>query len=188
FLVQVNCSPARHIEWYTRFRSETKSSNDGTKPAEVNEVIPYRKQSWRTHFSLKASMDLTFRARVEASWFSDFKKRKESGLLGYFDLLYKPMMKPWSVVGRVLYFDTDSYDTRLYAYENDVMYGSSTPVFPGRGYRFYAIFSYDLNKKTTCWLKISQSLYPGMQAIGSGLDEIAGEKKTEVKVQVRRLF
>ena len=98
------------------------------------------------------------------------------------------MTQPWSVVGRILYFDTDSYDTRLYAYENDVMYGSSTPVFSGRGYRYYAIFSYDLNNKTTCWLKISQSLYPGMEAIGSGLDEIAGDRKTEVKVQVRKFL
>jgi hypothetical protein len=33
------------------------------------------------------------------------------------------------------------------------------------------------------WLKWGQTFYDGVNSIGSGLDEIAGDKKSEVKAQ-----
>jgi hypothetical protein len=43
----------------------------------------------------------------------------ETGFLIYTDLLYKPHGSWYSVSLRFQAYETDGYDTRLYAYEND---------------------------------------------------------------------
>jgi hypothetical protein len=86
------------------------------------------------------------------------------------------------------YFETDGYDSRLYAYENDVLYSFSIPVFYDKGYRYYVNVNYDVNKKMTVWLRWAQTIFKNKETIGSGLDEITGNKRTEVKLQMLYSF
>lgn len=188
FLVQITCTPSKQLEWYMRFALGNKNSNSGEWPGPANRVVPSAKRNWRTHFSCRINPDLTVRGRVEAAWYEKKEERRQSGLLSYFDLLYKPMTRPWSMVGRIQYFDTDGYDARLYAYENDVLYGSSIPVFSGKGVRYYFILHYDIRKNISTWLKFSQTICHGVEEIGSALDAIPGNKRTEIKLQLRFLF
>ena len=97
-------------------------------------------------------------------------------------------MKPFSANIRLQYFETDDYNSRLYAYENDVLYSFSIPVFYEKGYRYYLNVNYDLTKKLTAWARIAQTINPDRSIIGSGLDEIKGNRKTEVKLQVMYRF
>jgi hypothetical protein len=84
------------------------------------------------------------------------------------------------------YFETDGYNSRLYAYENDVLYSYSIPVFFDKGYRYYLTLNYDLTNKVSIWL--GARIYRDKNLIGSGLDEITGNKKTEPKFQVRYIL
>ena len=121
-------------------------------------------------------------------WFSKKGPDPSQGFLIYADIIYKPVMKPFSANLRLQYFETDSYNSRLYAYENDVLYSFSIPVFYDKGYRYYLNLNYDLTKKLTAWVRIAQTINPDRSSIGSGLDEIAGNRKTEVKLQVMYRF
>jgi hypothetical protein len=94
------------------------------------------------------------------------------------------MLKPVSANLRLQYFETDDYNSRLYAYENDVLYSFSIPVFYEKGYRYYLNINYDLSRKLSAWFRISQTIYPNRSSIGSGLDEINGNRKTEIKLQM----
>jgi hypothetical protein len=76
----------------------------------------------------------------------------------------------------------------LYAYENDVLYSYSIPVFFDKGYRYYLTLDYDITKKLSFWLRWAQTIYRDKNLIGSGPDEINGNKKTEVKFQARYIF
>ena len=98
------------------------------------------------------------------------------------------MMKKYSGNIRLQYFDTDGYDSRLYAFENDVLYSFSIPVFYDRGFRYYLNLNYDVNRKLSLWLRWAQTVYNGKQIIGSGLDEIAGNRRTEMKIQAQYQF
>jgi hypothetical protein len=86
------------------------------------------------------------------------------------------------------YFETDGYNSRLYAYENDVLYSYSIPAFFDKGYRYYVTLNYDLTKKLSFWFRWAQTIYLEKDLIGSGLDEINRNKKSEVKLQARYLF
>ncbi len=120
---------------------------------------------------------------MELSWFDKKASDAENGFLIYTDILYKPAFKPFSGNIRLQYFETDGYNSRLYAYENDVLYGYSIPVFFDKGYRYYANFNYDINKHVSVWGRFAQTIYPDKNQIGSGLDMISGHRKSELTLQ-----
>ncbi len=183
YLFQITYKPNKIFEIYTRVRAETKSINYNPKELTLSPIIPRPKQNWRIQFSYKINPIITFRSRVEALWFDKKSDAPETGFLMYADLIFKPMMKPFSANIRLQYFETDSYNSRLYAFENDVLYSFSIPVFYEKGYRYYLNVNYDITKKLTFWGRIAQYFYPERASVGSGLDEIVGKQRTEVKLQ-----
>ena len=188
YFLQINYKPNKIFEIYTRFRSESKSINYNPNELTISPVVPQPRQNWRTQFSYKINPELNFRSRVEAVWFNKKGESAETGFLLYADVTYKPSMKPFSANIRLQYFETEGYNSRLYAFENDVLYSFSIPVFYDKGYRYYINVNYDVNKKLTLWARVAQYLYPERTTVGSGLDEIEGNHRTEVKLQALYKF
>ena len=183
YLLQVTYKPNKQIEMYSRYRSERKAINDNPNNLTLNPVVIKPKQNWRTQLSYKLNSAFTFRTRVEMLWYDKKGNAPEQGFLSYADIIYKPLFKHYSGNMRLQYFETDGYNSRMYAYENDVLYSFSIPVFYDKGYRYYVNLNYDITRKWSVWLRLAQTIYPGKNVIGSGLDEIKGNKKTEVKLQ-----
>ncbi|HEY8690272.1 MAG TPA: helix-hairpin-helix domain-containing protein [Chitinophagaceae bacterium] len=183
YLLQLTYKPNKQIEIYSRYRSERKAINYNPDGLVLNPVIIKPKQSWRTQLSYKLNPAFTYRTRVEVLWYDKKGTVPEQGFLTYADIIYKALRKPYSGNIRLQYFETDSYNSRMYAYENDVLYSFSIPVFYDKGYRYYVNLNYDITRKWSLWLRFAQTIYPDKNIIGSGLDEINGNKKTEVKLQ-----
>lgn len=188
FLAQLTYVPNKQVEIYTRFKNESKQLNQADNLTPTNYLVQLPKQNWRLQTSYKINPIISIRNRVEMTWYNKKDENSETGFLTFIDFIYKPMMKPFSGVLRLQYFETDGYNSRLYAYENDVLYSYSIPVFFDKGYRYYLTLNYDLSKKTSLWLRLAQTIYRDKNIIGSGLDEIAGNRKTEIKLQARYLF
>lgn len=107
----------------------------------------------------------------------------QKGILLYQDVgisWEKPKLQIW---GRIAYFDTDSYDVRLYAYENDLTYCFTINSYYDQGFRWYLMVKYRI-WSIDFQLRISRTLYDNKSLIGSGLEEIQGNSKTEIKGQV----
>ena len=85
---------------------------------------------------------------------------------------------------RLQYFETDDFNSRIYAYENDVLYGFSIPPFSDKGFRYYLNLNYDLSKKISVWARWAQFIYRNRTEVGSGLDAIPGSRRSELKIQV----
>jgi hypothetical protein len=188
FLAQLTYTPNRQVEIYTRFRNESKQANQTDNTTATNYLVQLPKQNWRVQTAFKINPTITLRNRVEMVWYNKKDESAEKGFLVFADAIYKPMMKPFSGILRLQYFETDGYNSRLYAYENDVLYSYSIPVFFDKGCRYYLTLNYDLSKRTSFWLRWAQTIYRGKKIIGSGLDEISGNRKTEIKLQARYLF
>ena len=110
------------------------------------------------------------------------------GFLAYQDLVFRKLGSPLQLTGRICLFDTDDYDARIYAYENDVLYAYSVPAFSDQGMRLYAIARYTVTRGIDIWLRYAQTYYTKLNVIGSGLDEINGNTKSEIKAEVRFKF
>jgi hypothetical protein len=188
FLAQLTYTPNRQVEIYTRFRNETRQLNQPDNNSVTNYLVSVPKQNWRTQFLFKINTSVALRGRVEMVWYNRDKAESEEGMLTFVDFIYRPLLSRLSGVIRMQYFETDSYNSRLYAYENDVLYSYSIPVFYDKGYRYYVNLNYDLTKKISCWLRLAQTIYPGRESVGSGLDEIPRNRRTELKLQLRYLL
>ncbi len=183
FLTQLTYTPNRQVEIYTRFRNETKQSNQPVNLTVMNFLVTIPKQSWRTQVNYKINPAIGLRNRVELCWYDNRGINKESGFLAFVDLTWKPLLSPCSAVLRLQYFETGGYNSRIYAYENDVLYSYSIPAFSDKGMRYYLNINYDLGKKISCWLRWAQTIYPDKATVGSGPDKIDGKRKTELNVQ-----
>lgn len=185
FLAQLTYAPNKQVEVYTRFRNESRQSNQPDNISVTNYIIRIPRQSWRTQLSYKISTGIILRNRFELLWYDNKGINSENGFLTYQDILYKPLLRSWSGIFRLQYFETGGYNSRIYAYENDVLYSYSIPAFFDKGIRYYLIFNYDVGKKISLWLRWAQTIYRLQEKIGSGLDEIMGNRKTEIKLQMR---
>ncbi|HMP88541.1 MAG TPA: hypothetical protein PKE63_14775, partial [Lacibacter sp.] len=189
YLVQLTHRPSKQIEIYTRYRNEKRALNfnpDNRFTEPIVDQVP--RQNWRTQIQYRVSPSVILRQRLDAMWFDVGGPRESRGFLAFFDFFYKPMMKPLSLNLRLQYFETDNFDSRIYAFENDVLYSFSIPAFFDQGYRYYTNLNYDFSKKLSVWLRWSQLIYTNRKTVGSGLDEISGNVRTDVRFQVQYRF
>ena len=188
YMVQVTYKPNKLFEIYTRYKAESKSINYNPGQLTLSPVIAQPRKNWRTHLIYRVNPVFTLRTRAEIVWFDKKGLAEEQGFLVFADLLYKPMMTKLSGNLRMQYFETGGYNSRLYAFENDVLYSFSIPVFYNKGYRVYLNANYDFSKHLSFWFRWARFIYPEKNVSGSGLDEIRGRHKTEVKFQIMYKF
>lgn len=179
YMLQLYYRPVRGADFYIRYRSTNKAINTTEAGHALAVVKNKTRQNLRMQMSLKVNSAFTFRSRTETIWYDS-----RSGFTIYADVLYKPMLKKFSGNMRLQYFETDDYDTRLYAFENDVLYSYSIPMVYGKGFRYYLNLRYNLVRGLSLWTRIAQTNYLDRDEIGSGLDKIKGNKKTELKVEL----
>jgi hypothetical protein len=184
YLIQILYKPNKQLEIYSRFHSELKPIDSDPGILSLTQVVSSLKQNWRTHLTFSLNREMAIAGRVELLWFNPKSANSEAGFLTYFNLSYKPFSKPWAAAIRLQYFETDGYNSRIYAFENDVMYSFSIPVFYDKGFRYYINTNYDVNKKCSIWLKWEQTFYKDQTLIGSGLDEITGSEKTRIRAEL----
>jgi hypothetical protein len=184
YFVQLTYKPNKQVEVYSRYRNESKAINLSGLGLAARETVNRPRQNWRTQVSYRVNSEVTIRNRVEVLWFDpQAKERSEQGFLTYIDASYKPIGKPLSLNGRLQYFETNGFDSRIYAYENDVLYSFSIPLFMDKGFRYYLNANYDVSKKLTVWARWAQTIYADKITVGSSLDEIQGNRKSELKLQ-----
>ena len=78
---------------------------------------------------------------------------------------------------RFTLFDTDSFNARVYQFENDLRYVLSNVALNDRGQRWYVLAKYDISGNLEMSLKISRSVIEDAQILSSGLNEIKGDKE-----------
>ena len=188
YFVQATYKPNKQLEMYSRYKRESKAIDYNPDGLTLNPVIYQPRKNWRIQVSYKLNQRVTIRNRTEMTWFDKNGPAPEEGFLIYGDLFYKGLRKPFSANMRLQFFQTDGYNSRLYAYESDVLYYFSIPVLYDKGYRYYVNVNYDVTKKLSAWIKWAQTIYPDKDMIGSGLDEIRGNKKSEIRAEILYKF
>ncbi|MCW3111701.1 MAG: hypothetical protein JWR18_97 [Segetibacter sp.] len=184
YLLQLSFRPNRQIEFYTRLKNESKEINRSGLDVATHFADVRPRQSWRTQIVYKISRQITYSQRLELLWFDHNRANaSEQGYLMYVDCKYKPLSQPMSLQGRLQFFQTKGFDSRIYAFENDVLYSFSIPQFIGKGFRYYLNFKSDISKKMIIWFRWAQTIYGNQNSISSGLDQIIGNKRSEIKVQ-----
>ena len=186
FFFQANYATSNSLKMHCRIQYEKKSEN---LPTAEEMVKTGEKMKWKVRYQVdyQLSGSMGLRNRVEWTGLNKNKSFSE-GYLIYQDIIYRSNSLPIDVTLRYAIFDTDSYDNRIYAYENDVLYAFSIPPYYGKGIRAYILLHSSLNKHIDFWFRISRTSFTDREQIGSGLTTIDGNHKTELKLQARLKF
>ena len=84
---------------------------------------------------------------------------------------------------RFAMFETDSYEERIYCYESDLLYTFNCTPYFGRGCRFYTMLQYKY-RFLEIQLRYSQTFFTDRNQIGSGLEMIDKNSKSDIKAQL----
>lgn len=187
-MAQLTYVPTKKIELYGRYRQRNRFKNTHEDIDEIDFIVAENQNNYRFNATYNITQSVRLRNRVEFTTYKRGNNPTENGYLIYQDIIYKALSSPLSFSFRYAIFQTDNYDTRIYAYENDVLYAFSVPAFFDNGSRAYLTMRYTVVKNIDIWLRYAQTFYYDRNTIGSGLDQINGNTRSEIKAQVRFRF
>lgn len=180
--VSLTCRLPRRSILHVRYQWRTKPKNEN-RDEYLHRLMEQSRHRLRMQWiftplsflKMKSEANMVFnRNSVTKCW--------SKGVLLYQDLAFNFARPQLSLHFRVAYFDTDSYDERLYAYENDVYYAFTIGSYYYQGMRAYLLLRYKV-RCFSVWLRIGRTHYLNKSEISSGLTQIDKPHKTEVRVQ-----
>jgi hypothetical protein len=188
YLAQLTYTPTKTFEAYFKIKQQNKPKNITADTHPISNQNDVKQVNYRFHVSYKVTSSISLANRVEFVTYQVGNNTPEKGFTVYQDINFQPFKSKFSFSARYALFDTDTYNTRVYVYESDVLYAYSIPSYYYRGNRFYITAHYRIIRGIDMWLRYGTTVYDNQKTVGSGLDEIEGNQKTEVKAQVRFQF
>lgn len=178
YMAQVDLALSENFSFYLKVKYELKPqkiSGITGVAADFDEIST----RLRIHTEYTLNGKLTLRSRVEYAGYS-FYNVHERGFLAFQDVIYAPCrwIKFWL---RYAWFNTDGYNSRIYTYENDLMYTFSIPEFHGAGHRIYLNLKLSPSSRISAYLKAGCTIHDGALSWGSGNDMTPGNQRFELR-------
>ncbi|MES2397255.1 MAG: helix-hairpin-helix domain-containing protein [Bacteroidota bacterium] len=189
YVAQLNYTPSKKVDMYFRIRDRDKQKNTSETDAIIDYLVPLNQTNYRFNISYSIMPSVKLKNRVELIDYKLDNNKTQKGYLAYQDVTYNKIGTPLSVTLRYSLFQTDSYDSRIYAYESDMPGAYSILSNYYRGSRFYIMLDYNITRRIEIWVRYAQTYYDNKSIISEGsLTEIKGNTKSEIKAQVRFKF
>ncbi len=188
YLLQLSYTPSKTFDASFRVRQRQKQRNMPDVLEGIPGLVNLDQTNFRFNISYRVSPSIKLRNRVEYVVLKNTGGQWEKGFMIYQDISYSAVGSPLTVSARYALFDTDSYNSRIYAYENDVLYAFSIPGLYYRGSRYYITLKYHVWRGIDVWLRFAQTVYSNKTEQGSGISAITGPTRSEIKAQIRFSF
>jgi hypothetical protein len=143
---QYNWNPKKKTNFYFRVQQRSRQNNTKFENSKTNQLGLEKITSYRIHFAYTPLISFMIRHRTEFNYYLKGSANSERGFMSYFELIYKPLQKPYGISARITYFETGGYDSRIYTYERDLLSYYAVPALYNEGQRNYILLDYKLNK------------------------------------------
>jgi hypothetical protein len=177
---------SKRMNAYLLFHEKHKQTND---PESDDVIAPLATAVRRTamfNFEYEKPLRFSVHTRFQCGDFRYLGISRSKGLTVLQDITWHfPKIE---LSARLAWFNTSDYNSRQYVYEKDMLYAFSIPAYYDTGTRHYLLARYNLSKKMKIWLRWSQTRYKNLDKISSGLNEINGSKRSELKAQLMYNF
>ena len=183
-MLQADYAPSRNSKMYVQVRYKEKEEN-ATETA-VSAVTPVKTASAKMVLSHQIQEGFGIGNHLEVKNY----QKENAKSKGYFlaQDIYVTVntfnRNPLRITLRYAFFDTEDYNSRIYSFENDMLYAFSIPAFYDQGTRLYLLLFYKLGKHFDLRLKYATTHYTNKTETGSGLNLIRGDRHSEIKTQL----
>jgi hypothetical protein len=141
-------------------------------------------RSYRLGIEWLPGNGLIFKTRIEVKEAGESVEKRPFGYLVYQDAQIKASKWPESVTVRFALFDIPDYGSRIYVYEPEVLYGYSVPAYQGKGIRTCMVLKFGIGRRIDLWIRGGITYYTDRNAVGTGLDQTAGNVRGELTGQL----
>lgn len=178
------------LNFYVQLRSEIEDDeyevldSFGRSRRRLGEA---QRSSFRANLEYWVNPNVRLRTRGEAVRSRQAGEEMELGYLLYQDLRLQ-IKDELSLDTRLSMFDTESFATRVYQFENDLLYVFAIQSLFNKGQRMYVLLNYEPFNFLEFWAKFGITVYEDTQVIGSGLNQIEGDRRSEIGIQARLRF
>jgi Helix-hairpin-helix motif len=185
YQIRADFKPSKILRYYILFHHEQKQKNTSTPDVNIRYLVDATRSVTNIGGEYTYQKWLKIQSKIQYNTF----KTEESTLKKGFAIIQdvEAKIKYNAIKGRIAYFKTDSYDNRVYAYENDVLYAVSFPAYYGRGMRYYLIGKFPINQNLDVWVRWANTRVYERENIGSGNDAV-GNTRNDIKIQLKYSF
>lgn len=141
----------------------------------VPEEVKTRTVKSSARYTLSDNLTIGIRVDYKRAYSSEGR-----GVLLLQDLIYSFRKYPVGIWFRYCLFKTDDWDSRLYTYENDLLYSFSIPALSGEGSRSYMMIKWDIRKFAELRVKY------GITSLVKNINSVKNTE--EIKMQLRLWF
>ena len=146
------------------------------------------KQSFRAEAVNKLSTSLRLKERIELNFFNLPEiQSKEKGLL-VFQEIKTSVFKSIDLIGRIIFFKTDSFNSAIYEYESGITGILSNLAMYGEGTRWYLAVKYKSPFSISLSCKYSETYKPNEKYLSSGYSQINGNIDNNFCLQIDAAF
>lgn len=182
FIAARRSSSNRSIRLRVSHRYSNFMRNNSEADANEYYVETYNRHVLYGDVELQAS-HFGMRTRVGYSNLRDDSGQTSQGMLLLQD--FSAAFGAFSFNGRVALFDAGNYDTRFYVAERGLEYDNGGTQLYGKGMRFYLTARYTVAEKLQIAVKYSVTAYADREQTGSGYEQVDGDHKQQLRLQLR---
>ena len=188
YMVQADYAQLNKFSMYIRYRFRQKESNRTTENRQETDILPDRQHRLRYQMIYKPVAAFVLRSSFDWTFYNEEQGNNSHGWMVSQMISWKPSSIPLQADLNLAWFNTDDYASRIYAYEKKLLYVYSSPSFYGEGARLSGVFRLFLTKKLSVSAKIGWTHYFDRETIGSGLETIEGNNRTDADIMLHWKF
>jgi len=182
FMLDYFKRPFKHLS--TRIKLKKEEKEISVNSATIKEIYTRNKISLRFEVIFKPTNVLRLKNRFEFNRFRiNETGNSQTGYMVFQDVIFRPINK-FYLAARIIFFKTDSFETAIYEFENDLDGVFALNGLYGQGTRWYAVIKYEPLAFLKISLKYSETYKPFERTLGSGYSKIDGNLDNKFSLQI----
>jgi competence ComEA-like helix-hairpin-helix protein len=189
-LARADVRPSSELSFFVQIRQKSREQEFLTNDAmgrELRQIGTEKRTNIRIHGEFQVHRDVRLRTRYDRVISGEADGSHSGGFLIFQDIRTFPV-SGLRIDARLTFFDTDGYSSRVFQFENDLLYVMTNTMLFDRGQRAYILINYSPSDWLDLWMKVATTIYDNRTAISSGNQQIRGNRQDDIGIQARIRF
>lgn len=188
YMAQLDYHSGKNFAVSLRYKYREKEKNQATDNESAQPILPYSQQRFRLQLVYGWQPAWVLKSSVDGVYYAQQGGQQSMGWMISQSVGWKPSSFPFQSDFYIGYFQTDDYYSRISSYEKNILYAFNMPSFYGKGIRLSFSFRWEIVKKLSVSAKWAHTYYADRDLIGTDLEEIEGQNKTDLYLLLRYKF